>query len=136
MKCRVNDADGFYDGQSFHREDSIVDWTLPEWARKEGLSEKECIPPCLTPVTAGIDDMGKPGLIDDEDAIDNLDDDSKDYTQVIEQALAKLDHKNAKHWTQRGMPELDVVRELAGTDVINRAMIKDVNPGFCREVEA
>lgn len=134
MKCRVNSPEGYYDGHSFHREDAIVDWEIPGWAKEDGLSEKQALPPCLTPVKAGIDEMGKPGLVEDEGKIEELEaQEDLDVNAQIEDALKKLDHEDNSHWTARGLPELSVVRKLVGNDSIDRAMIKAVAPGFERE---
>lgn len=46
-----------------------------------------------------------------------------DRTKTIADAVAKLDDKNADHWTQAGLPAVTVVNELAGLTDVTREEI-------------
>jgi len=50
----------------------------------------------------------------------------------IKSALSKLDTKNDAHWTDAGLPSVDVVRGIAGNMEITRKQIGAAWPGFNR----
>ena len=50
---------------------------------------------------------------------------------TIKEALQKLDPKNDEHWTQDGMPKLDVLSEIAGVKV-TRKEATEAAPEFVR----
>lgn len=52
-------------------------------------------------------------------------------TLTILAALAQLDMTNDAHWTQEGLPRIDVLEKLLGTDV-KRQEVTDVDPTFTR----
>lgn len=52
----------------------------------------------------------------------------------IVEALSRLDPENDEHWTNDGMPRVEVVQGLAGDASIMRADINNASPGFDREV--
>lgn len=45
-------------------------------------------------------------------------------------ALQKLDSGNAEHWTDDGLPRVDVVRALANDTAVTRSDINKAAPGF------
>lgn len=47
--------------------------------------------------------------------------------------LRKLDPKNDAHWTEEGLPSVEVVSQAAADQSIDRATINAVAPGFTRE---
>lgn len=51
----------------------------------------------------------------------------------INDALAKLDHSNADHWTDDGLPRTSVVQKIAGDLSIKRGDIQIAAPGFSRK---
>ncbi|AAT69545.1 gp69 [Alphaproteobacteria phage PhiJL001] len=50
----------------------------------------------------------------------------------IVEALAKLDHKNDDHWTQDGLPRIEVVANISGIKDLKRGQITDAAPDFVR----
>jgi hypothetical protein len=58
-----------------------------------------------------------------------------DNTKVLD-ALAKLDKTNAAHWTDDGLPRVNVVQELAEDTSLTRAMLNEIAPGFSRNPPA
>ena len=53
--------------------------------------------------------------------------------QKITDALRMLDHYNADHWTDDGLPRTSVVQKLAGDTTIKRGDIQAAAPGFSRK---
>jgi hypothetical protein len=53
-------------------------------------------------------------------------------TQKITDALKMLDHNNADHWTDDGLPRTSVVQKLAGDTTIKRGDIQAASPNFSR----
>ena len=53
-------------------------------------------------------------------------------TQKITDALKMLDHTNADHWTDDGLPRTSVVQKLAGDATIKRGDIQAAAPNFTR----
>lgn len=49
--------------------------------------------------------------------------------------LLKLDSQNDQHWTDDGLPRVNVVQELANDTSITRAQINDAAPGYARKVQ-
>lgn len=47
-------------------------------------------------------------------------------------ALNKLDRNDDQHWTDDGMPRVDVLRALTGNQTLNRTQINTLVPGFNR----
>ena len=54
-------------------------------------------------------------------------------TQKITDALKMLDHANAEHWTDDGLPRTSVVQKLAGDSTIKRGDIQAAAPDFARK---
>ena len=54
----------------------------------------------------------------------------------IRKALEVLDVKNDEHWTDAGLPSVEVVAKAIGDPQINRKMIDVVAPGWTREKAA
>jgi hypothetical protein len=54
--------------------------------------------------------------------------------QKITDALKMLDHANAEHWTDDGLPRTSVVQKLANDPTIKRGDIQNAAPGFARTV--
>lgn len=55
---------------------------------------------------------------------------------VIRTALTKLDAKNVDHWTDKGLPSVEAVRELSGDDKVSRKEIEELAPKLTREEAA
>lgn len=47
--------------------------------------------------------------------------------------LKRLDPDNEEHWTADGFPKVDVVQELSGDNMVNRAQITEAAPLLSRE---
>jgi hypothetical protein len=54
-------------------------------------------------------------------------------SNLIKQALAKLDVSNDNHWTAEGQPRIDTVKMLASDQTITRDDITKASPEFTRE---
>lgn len=54
-------------------------------------------------------------------------------SNLIKQALAKLDVNNDNHWTAEGQPRIDTVKMLASDQTITRDDITKASPEFTRE---
>lgn len=53
-------------------------------------------------------------------------------TDKIQDALRKLDTTKDTHWTQDGLPAINIVKVLAGVSNVTRAEIEAAAPGFTR----
>lgn len=58
---------------------------------------------------------------------------SSELQQDIRNALSILDPGNDEHWTQAGLPSVEVIKDLVGKDGVNRSAIDAVASGFDRE---
>lgn len=67
--------------------------------------------------------------------VDSERDDKNEDKPTLEDALAKLDHKDKAHWTQAGWPNLNVLKEYAGR-AVTRQELNEAFPEFVRKVEA
>lgn len=50
----------------------------------------------------------------------------------LEEAILKLDHQNDDHWTDDGMPRVDVLKEMTGDANLSRKQITDAAPNLKR----
>lgn len=63
---------------------------------------------------------------------DAQDDSGDDEKMTLEEALESLDHSDDAHWTQSGLPDLNVIKELTGKQ-IKRSEVEAVAPELTRE---
>jgi len=80
---------------------------------------------------------GKPEVADnegegDDDVVLLADEDGAIRDAKIVKALNKLDHGNDDHWTSKGLPSMDVLREALDAS-ITRAHVEAACPGFLRQ---
>lgn len=54
-------------------------------------------------------------------------------SDIIRDALGKLDKLNDADWTAAGLPSVERMRQLTGDETLNRTRISEANPGFGRE---
>ena len=55
---------------------------------------------------------------------------------VISSTLNLLDSADDTHWTQEGLPRVEVICELMGDDTVTREQIEMARPEFTRETAA
>ena len=51
----------------------------------------------------------------------------------IKDSLAKLDPANDEHWTDDGLPRMDVLQALPGNSRLTRKQVTDADPSFSRD---
>jgi hypothetical protein len=56
-------------------------------------------------------------------------------TEDIKKALAELDSGNDAHWTDDGLPRIDVIQTLLKDPAVRRKDINEASPGFSRASE-
>ena len=57
------------------------------------------------------------------------------YKDNLKSALELLDHADDNHWTDSGLPRMDVLKTLAGDEAITRKDVEEAFPGFERKTE-
>lgn len=127
-----------YYGFRVYKEGERFEWSMPAWAKKEGLSEGKALPHYLIPVSAAdrervAQQRGEELPVREEQDDDNDDEllgSTKD-AKIIEVAQS-LDHSEETHWTQKGLPDVNAISEKAGFKV-TRAEVSALLPDLVRE---